>query len=68
MAALTGVLDGSKRTAVLAFFIEIAKNHTTSLLDTLFSHLREIQTQGLATTIPELGFVSFESMANGQSY
>jgi hypothetical protein len=44
LAAVTSVLDGSKRTAVVDFFIEVAKHDTTGLLETLFSHLREIRT------------------------
>jgi len=60
--------DGSKKIAVLAFFIEVASWDTTPLLENIFAHLGEIRTPGTTTMVPKVDFPRFQEQTNKLKY
>ncbi|KIM90524.1 hypothetical protein PILCRDRAFT_1806 [Piloderma croceum F 1598] len=60
--------DGSTKVAVLGFFIQVASNESTPLLETIFAHLGSIQTPGTTTQLPTIDFSSFQASANKMAY
>lgn len=62
------IQDGSEKTAVVGFFIEASAGSTTPVLETIFSHLQEIQVPGVATEVATVDLTDFQSMANSMVY
>jgi hypothetical protein len=53
---------------VLGFFIQVASNDSTPVLETIFSHLGSIQTPGTTTQVPQIDLSSFQEQANKMNY
>jgi len=60
--------DGSAKVVVLGFFIQVASNDSTPVLETIFSHLGSIQTPGTTTQVPQIDLSSFQEQANKMNY
>jgi len=60
--------DGSAKVAVLGFFVQVANDESTPLLETVFAHLGSIQTPGKTTKVPKINFSSFQEKANKMKY
>jgi hypothetical protein len=62
------IVDGSAKVAVLGFFIQVASNESTPLLETIFAHLSSIQTPGTTVQVPTIDFSTFQASANQMAY
>jgi hypothetical protein len=60
--------DGSQETAVLGYFITAAAGETTPVLETIFSHLDEIEVPGTTTEVAAIDLTDFQKQANSMVY
>ena len=61
-------VDGSAKTAVVGFFIQVTSYDSTPVLEAIFSHLDSIQTPGTTTQVPKVDLSSFQEQANKLKY